>query len=235
MIGIEQLILEKKPHPLITAIVFTLDEERNLPLVLPFIPDWVDEILMIDGNSTDNTINVARELCPRICILFQKGRGKGDAMKFGFEQAQGDIIVTLDADGATDPRDMSRFVDPLLNGYDFVKGTRLLENSDWQGRWHRWFVNKCFVILTNLLYGSQFSDLCSGYNAFWRNKILSLKFSDNGYENEPLLYIRSMKAGLKISETSFKDHGRFHGMSKELALRQGWITLKTIIRERVIN
>lgn len=225
----------KKKDPKITAIVFTLDEEQNLPYVLPKIPSWVDEVLMIDGNSTDNTVRVAKELYPNIRILFQPGRGKGDAMKFGFEMATGDIIVTLDADGATDPQEMQNFIEPLINGYDFVKGTRLLEKSDWHGRWHRWFVNKIFVIMTNTLYGTKFTDLCAGYNAFWKEPVLKINFTENGYENEPLLYLRSLKAGLKITEVSFRDNGRYHGLTKEMALRQGWIALKTIIRERFVN
>lgn len=222
----------KVKNPKISALVFTLDEEQNLQYVLPKIPDWVDEVLMIDGYSTDDTVKVAKELYPEIHILFQPGKGKGDAMKYGFQMATGDIIVTLDADGATNPEEMMKFVEPLKNGYDFVKGTRLIENSNWNGRWHRWFVNKIFVVMTNVLYGTKFTDLCSGYNSFWKEPVLKIKFSDNGYENEPLLYLRCLKAGLKITEVSFCDNGRYHGMTKEVALRQGWIALKTIIRER---
>jgi len=216
----------------ITALIFTLNEEQNLPSILPNIPDWVDEILLVDGHSTDNTVEVAKTLCPRIRVIYQPGKGKGDAMKHGFEHATGEILVTLDADGATDPLEMEKFVLPLLNGYDFAKGTRLLVRSEWAGRWHRYLANKAFVILTNLIYGSKFTDLCAGYNAFWKSAIMKVPFSDNGFENEPLMYIRSVKVGLKITEVSFRDNGRFFGSSKEDSMRQGWIALKTIFREK---
>jgi glycosyltransferase involved in cell wall biosynthesis len=216
----------------ITALVFTLNEEQNLPYILPDIPDWIDEILLIDGHSTDNTVQVAKELCPRIRIAYQPGRGKGDAMKFGFKQAKGDILITLDADGATDPKEIEKFVEPLLKGYDFAKGTRLLVRSEWGGRWHRFVANKSFVYLTNLLYGSEFTDLCAGYNAFWKTAIEKIQFSDNGYENEPLMYIRATKAGLKIIEVPFRDNGRFYGYTKEPAIRAGWTTIKTIFKEK---
>ncbi len=87
----------------ITALVCTLNEAENLCHVLPNIPAWVDEVLLVDGHSTDNTVEVAKKLCPDIHILYQPGKGKGDALKHGIKHAKGDIIVTLDADGATDP------------------------------------------------------------------------------------------------------------------------------------
>jgi len=225
-------IIKMKKKTTITALVFTLNEADNLPYILPDIPDWVDEILLIDGHSTDNTVKIAKELCPRIRIEYQPGKGKGDAMKYGFKEAKGEILVTLDADGATDPKEMERFILPLLEGYDFAKGTRLKVRSEWRGRWHRYLANKSFVVITNLLYGSNFSDLCAGYNAFWKRSIERLQFSENGYENEPLMYIRAIKAGLKITEVSFRDNGRFFGSTKEDSLRQGWLTIKTIFREK---
>jgi glycosyltransferase involved in cell wall biosynthesis len=73
---------------------------------------------LIDGHSTDNTITLVKDIRPKIRVLCQSGKGKGDAIKFGVSQATGDIIITLDADGQTDPEDIRRFITPLLNGYD---------------------------------------------------------------------------------------------------------------------
>ena len=103
----------------ITALICTLNEVESLPRVLPRIPNWVDEVLLVDGHSTDNTVALARELRPDVRVVTQPGRGKGDALKYGVRKARGDIVVTLDADGETDPEDMLRFVEPLLNEYDF--------------------------------------------------------------------------------------------------------------------
>ena len=86
----------QKPEncPKVTALICTLNEENNLPHVLPKIPDWVDEVLLVDGHSADATVAVARKLCPAINILYQPGRGKGDALKYGIGNATGDSAVT---------------------------------------------------------------------------------------------------------------------------------------------
>lgn len=112
--------------PTVTALICTLNEEQNLPYTLPKIPDWVDEVLLVDGHSTDSTVEVARRLRAGVRVIYQQGKGKGDALKCGVEHARGDIIVTLDADGTTDPEEIPKFIEPLLNGYDFAKGSRFL-------------------------------------------------------------------------------------------------------------
>ena len=98
-------------RPTITLIILALNEERNLPHVLPRIPPIVDEVLLVDGHSTDNTIALAKELCPRIRIVFQGGKGKGDAIRCGIKSATGDIAVTLDADGSMTPEEIERYAD----------------------------------------------------------------------------------------------------------------------------
>ena len=94
----------EKVQPTITVLICTRNEAENLPYVLPNIPDIVDEILIVDADSSDETVKVAKELCPSIRVIFQPGKGKGDALKYGFELAKGDIIIALDADGSMDPR-----------------------------------------------------------------------------------------------------------------------------------
>src|SRR5574339_980386 len=64
----------------ISVVIPTLNEEKNLRHILPNIKRWADEVLVVDGHSKDNTVNVARELCPDVRIIMQKGRGKGDAL-----------------------------------------------------------------------------------------------------------------------------------------------------------
>ena len=105
--------LVRRSMATITALICALNEEKRLPSVLPRIPDCVDEVILVDGHSTDRTVEVARELCPGIRILYQPGRGKGDALRHGIEHARGDIIVTMDADGSTDPEEVPRFIEPF--------------------------------------------------------------------------------------------------------------------------
>src|SRR5438477_4368808 len=84
----------------VSVVIPAINEATNLPYVLPRIPTWVSEVLLVDGRSTDGTVEVARKLLPDIRIVTQRGRGKGDALRCGFEAAAGDIIVMLDADGS---------------------------------------------------------------------------------------------------------------------------------------
>ncbi len=199
--------------------------------MLPKIPEWVDEIILVDGHSTDNTVEVAKKLRPDIKVLYQPGKGKGDALKCGFKHASGDIIVTLDADGATPPEEMPKFIEPLLNGYDFAKGSRFLEGSPKMPR-HRKFGNWVLTTVSNILFGTKYTDVCSGYNAFWKKAIERIRLSSNGFEMEQEMNVRIKKASLKVVEVPSQDKGRVGGGSKVSDLKQGLIDLVTIIRER---
>src|SRR5687767_9116556 len=100
----------------ISVVIPTLNEEKNLVHVLPKIQDWIDEVILVDGHSSDQTIKVARELYPNIRVVMQEGRGKGAALRTGFAACTGDIIVMLDADGSTDPAEIPLFIGALFAG-----------------------------------------------------------------------------------------------------------------------
>jgi len=222
-----------KSAPKITVLICTLNEDENLSYILPKIPRWVGEVLLVDGHSTDSTVEVAKKLRPDIHMLYQPGKGKGDALKCGIKHASGDIIVTLDADGATDPEDMLKFVEPLLNGYDFAKGSRPLHRPPHNKPWHRILGNWIITIAFDLMFFAKYTDLCSGYNAFWKRAIEQVDLeSPDGFENEPLANCRVRKKKLRVIEVSHSDGGRFKGEVKESSWRQGSKAIKTIIRER---
>jgi glycosyltransferase involved in cell wall biosynthesis len=216
----------------ITALVCTLNEEESLPHMLLRIPDWVDEVLLVDGHSTDDTVTVAKGLRSDVRVVHQPGRGKGDALRHGIEQASGDIIVTLDADGTTDPDDMPCFVEPLLRGYDFVKGSRFALSRPLGKPRHRIFGNWVIVTTHNILYRTSYTDLCSGYNAFWKQAIARVDLSGWTDQEEPLLNARVRKAGLKVIEVGHHDKGRTGGETKQPSWRQGSGAIRTVIRER---
>ncbi len=223
-------------EPKITVLICTLNEEENLSQLLSRIPEWVDEVLLVDGHSTDNTVQVARQLRPDIQVLYQPEEGKGDALKYGFKQASGDIIVTLDADGATDPDEMSKFVQPLLDGYDFAKGSRFKLEFPRNKPRYRIFGNWLITITFDVLFYRNYTDMCSGYSAFWREAIerVDLSSPDN-FEDEPLINVKVRKAGLKVIEVGHIDGGRLGGATKAPGWRQGFKAIKTILRERFIG
>ncbi len=221
------------PKVRITALICTLNEEKSLPHVLPKIPEWVDEVLLVDGHSSDNTIEIAKRLRPDIRILYQPARGKGDALRYGFKHASGDIIVALDADGTTNPEEMSKFIEPLLNGYDFAKGSRFALGLPRNKPWYRILGNWIITMTFNILFGKRYSDLCSGYNAFWKKEMERVNlWSPDGFEDEPFINSRVTKAGLKVIEVGHLDEGRLGGSSKAPSWRQGFKAIKTIVRER---
>ncbi len=219
----------------VSAVVPTLNEASNLPYVLPFLGSGiVDEVVLVDGHSTDGTIEVARELLPDITVVTQSGRGKGDALRCGFEAASGDIIVALDADGSTDPREIPLFVGALLSGADYVKGSRFLQGGGTSDMpWVRRQGNWCLTTLVRLLFQCSYTDLCYGYNAFWRWTLPYLALDADGFEIETLMNIRALRAGLKVMEVTSFEAERINGEGRLKAIPDGVRVLRTILRERL--
>ncbi|CAM3528772.1 glycosyltransferase family 2 protein [Deinococcus frigens] len=223
-------------RPTTTVVVPAMNEARNLPHVLPLIPAWVDEVILVDGNSKDNTVDVARALLPHIRIVKQSGRGKGNALREGFAAATGDIIVMIDADGSTDPGEIGNFVRHLRSGADFVKGSRFLQGAGSSDISRiRNGGNACITMAVRILFGGRYSDLCYGYNAFWRSVLPKLDLDCNGFEIETLMGIRALKARLKIVEIHSFEHERIHGTSNLHAVRDGWRIFRLILRERFMK
>ena len=220
-------------RPTISAVIPALNEQDNLPHVLPRIPKAVDEVILVDGNSTDRTVEVARELLPDIKVVVQDGRGKGAALRSGFSAATGDIIVMLDADGSTSPEEIPMFVHALMAGADFAKGSRFLHGAGTSDMpFHRRAGNYTFVRMVRRLYGGQYTDLCYGYNAFWRRVLPNLDLDGDGFEIETMMNIRALRSGMRIVEVpSFEDR-RVMGVGRLRTVPDGWRVLRTIWSER---
>jgi len=217
--------------PRVTVLICALNEAATISFVLAKVPPWVHEVLLVDGHSTDNTVDIARQVRPDIHVAYQSGRGKGEALRCGVQKASGDIIVTLDADGQTDPEEMPNFIEPLLTGYDWVKGSRLTRGRPAGMPWHRWFGNKVLAITSNILHGTKYTDICSGYNAFWKRAFQRLGLSYDSFQMEQQMLVKIKKMGLKVAEVACYDTGRIDGVSKISPIRQGFIDWFTIIKE----
>ncbi len=219
--------------PRVSVIVPVMNEARNLPGVFGTIPAWVDEVVLVDGRSSDDTIAVARELRPDVRVVLQGGVGKGDALVAGFAAASGEIVVAIDGDGSTDGAEIVRFVSALMAGADFAKGSRFgsAGNSDDITAVRR-FGNKVLNVLVNRLFGTSFTDLCYGYNAFWARHLAAMALDSPGFEVETLMSIRAAEAGLRIYEVPSHERLRQHGVSNLSAVRDGWRILRLIITEK---
>ena len=222
--------------PRVSFIVPTLNEAKNLPWLLPRIPSWAHEVVVVDGRSTDDTVEVARRLRPDVKVVMERRRGKGAALQAGFNAATGDIIVMIDADGSMVPEEAIVFVGALMAGADLVKGSRFLQGAGTDDMsLFRMLGNWGQTQIVRVLYGGGFSDLCYGYMAFWRKHVATLDCDCDGFEIETLINVRALKNHLNIVEIPSFEASRISGESNLHAIRDGWRVLKTILRERVLS
>jgi glycosyltransferase involved in cell wall biosynthesis len=233
--------------PKVSVVIPTLNEARNLPHVFAKLPGGLHEVIVVDGHSVDDTIATARELRPDVRIVRQNRRGKGNALACGFAAATGDIIAMVDADGSADPAEIPQFVQALVDGADFAKGTRFADGGGSCDITRlRRLGNRMLSGLVNTLCRTKYSDLCYGYNAFWRHYVPvfgldvetdvpvdgGTKLWGDGFEVETLINIRIAQADLKVKEVPSYEHSRIHGVSNLNAGRDGWRVLRTIVAER---
>ncbi len=189
----------------VSVVIPAMNEAENLPYVLPRIPAWVHEVILVDGNSTDRTVAVARELW-----------------------------AMLDADGSTDPAEIPIFVGALLAGADFVKGSRFLQGGGTSDMpLHRKLGNWGFAMGVRVLFGGIYSDLCYGYNAFWRRVLPHMELYGDGFEIETIMNVQALRSGLKVVEVPSFEAERVHGEGRLRTIPDGWRVLKTIVRERL--
>jgi glycosyltransferase involved in cell wall biosynthesis len=220
-------------YPRVSVIIPTRNEALNIGHVLATLPPDVFEVLIVDGDSDDGTVDVARALRPDVRVIRQRGKGKGDALATGLAECSGDVVVTLDADGSADGAEIPRFVDALVAGADYAKGSRFIPGGGSSDLTRlRALGNRLLCALVNAFYGTRYSDLCYGYNAAWTSELRRLDLDCPGFEIETVMNIRSAKLKLRIAEVPSFEAPRLHGESNLHTFRDGWRVLCAIARER---
>ena len=235
-----------EPWPRVSVVIPALNEARNLPHVFERMPRGTYEVILVDGNSTDDTVAVAQREWPGVRVITQTRRGKGNALACGFAAATGDIIAAVDADGSADPGEIPAYVEALLKGFDFAKGTRSGKGGGSADLTHlRRLGNLALSAVFNLCYRTHYSDLCYGYNVFWRRHlpILDLDTTSaathrnggrlwgDGFEIETLIHVRVAKSHLTVTEVPSFEHSRIHGESNLSTFGDGFRVLRTIFSE----
>lgn len=218
----------------LSVVVPAKNEARNIGWVLERIPRDVDEVVLVDGRSTDRTIEVARAIRPDIVVVRDDEPGKGAALRAGFAAATGDFVVMLDADGSMDPGEIEGFVALLESGHDLVKGSRFAPGGGTADMSIlRSAGNRVLLTLANFLFGVSQTDLCYGYAAFRRDRVLALELDAVGFEIETQLFLRATRQGLAVAEFPSFEAPRRSGTSNLNTFRDGWRVLTTIVAERL--
>jgi glycosyltransferase involved in cell wall biosynthesis len=215
-----------------SVVIPTLNEALNIEPVLRQLSRF-DDIVLVDGMSTDGTVELARSVRPDVRVLQRPPRGKGDALRAGFAAATGDVIVIMDADGSMDPGEVEVFMAMMAVGFDLVKGSRMACG----GGSHdlttiRLLGNAALCKLANTLFHTQWTDLCYGYLAFRRNCLPRMALTADGFEIESQILGHAAVAGMRIAEVPSVELPRLAGESHLNARRDGTRILKTMLAAR---
>ena len=241
--------MQRSGKPRVTVVVPTRNEARNLEVVLPAIAavrPAVHEIIVVDGHSIDDSVETAQRVLPWVRAITQTRKGKGNAMACGFAAATGDVIVMFDADGSADPAEIPAFVAALVAGADFAKGSRFAPGGGSDDiTLLRRTGNAGLNGVANALFGTSYTDLCYGYNAFWADLLPLLDLPDpttpappdgmlwgDGFEIETVLNCRIAAAGLRITEVPSVERQRIFGRTNLRTFTDGTRVLRTLAAER---
>ncbi len=196
----------------VSVVVPTLNEAANVGWALSRLPAGIDEVVLVDGRSTDGTVEAALRVRPDIKVVLETRPGKGAALRAGFAAANGDYVVMIDADGSMHPEEIALYVAYLEAGYDFVKGSRFMLSG---GSADMTQVRRTghWPLLAFVKWGFRvrFTDLCYGFCGFRRSCLPALRLSADGFEIESELILRAVRARLRIAEVPTWELPRLSG------------------------
>jgi glycosyltransferase involved in cell wall biosynthesis len=233
--GLDDAVRGNRPGPAATVsvVIPARNEAANIGWVLRRLPACVDEVVLVDGRSTDGTIEIAREIRPDIVVVTDSARGKGAALRLGFATASKDWVVMIDADGSMDPLEIEALVTALATGHDVARGSRFAHGGGTADiTWLRRLGNAALLATANVLFGTYNTDLCYGFAAFRREAVERLELDADGFEIEAQFYLRAARSGLRSCEVPSFEAPRRSGVSSLNTFRDGWRVLRTILRER---
>ena len=228
-------------HPRVSVVVPAKGEAANIREILPYLSSFF-EVVVVVSEGDHESARAAVEALPSARVAYQTRKGKGNALVCGFEEANGDVIVTFDIDGSADPHEIPRFVEALTRGADLAKGSRFAAGGGSQDiTQFRALGNRGLNLLASAMTGTRFSDLCYGFNAFWADQLPVLCLPDtdaegpqtgDGFEIETMIIGRFAFAKASIIEVPSYEYDRYYGETNLNAIRDGFRVLWTILRDR---
>jgi glycosyltransferase involved in cell wall biosynthesis len=228
--------VEKEVRSTVSLIIPAKNEARNLAAVLTHLPNCVDEVILVDGRSSDVTRLMAQTCRPDIRIIGEPEPGKGHALRAGFDAASCDVIIAMDADGSMLPEEIPQLVWFLDHGYDFVKGSRFVGGGgSLDITTVRKLGNRFLLLLANIWFDARLTDLCYGFFGFRRQYLSHLGLCSAGFEIETELTVRAVISGLRIAEVPSLELPRRSGRSNLRSFHDGIRVLRTLLEERAVQ
>jgi glycosyltransferase involved in cell wall biosynthesis len=230
----------------ISIIIPARNEADNIYKILSEIELDVYEIIVIDGNSTDETVLNASKHPKKPIVVTQNSKGKGAALSLGFKISAGDVVIAVDADGSNDPRELQNFVNQIKSGADLVKGSRNLFGGGSEDLTQfRNFGNFFLTAIANIVFKTKWTDLAYGYFAIRKDLLNKMKISEydskssfwlsygQGFEIESLICCRAARVGAKIIEIPSFERNRWSGSSNLKSIPDGLRALFAILYEKI--
>lgn len=225
-------------HSVISVVIPAYNEEKSIGEVLSKTISVMEsmkvpyEIIVVDDGSTDKTRQIASKY--KVTVL-SNGRniGKGYALRKGFRQAKGRIIVTLDSDGSHDPREIPKLIEPLYNGIDIVAGSRFLGTNGKNSTTKLNVMgNKIINAIIMTLTGKYVTDSQTGFRAFKKEVLKKLNLTSERYEIETEFTVKGLKNGFKYLEIPVNCTKRKHHCSKLRLIVDSVKILKAILKSK---
>lgn len=219
----------------VSLLIFTWEEIDGMKVIMPQIKkEWYDQLIIVDGGSTDGTIEYARK--HGYYLFVQKGRGAGGAFIEAMEKVTGDIVIPFSPDGNSDPERIPYLVEKIKEGYDIVVCSRYLEwAKSYDDDIVTAFGNRVFTGLVNIMFRSRLTDLLVMYRAFKKDIIKELGINTKNVAWGTQLMLMAIKRNLRIGEIPGDEPPRIGGKRKMNPVKNGLQEFSMIMREYFVK
>lgn len=209
----------------ISIVIPAKNEAASIGGIIDACKPYGDEVIVIDGHSTDNTGTVASE--HGVTVYLDNRKGKGDAIRVAAQKVTGDIVVFVDADGSHLPADIPRLVAPIMEGKaDHVTGSRMLGGSDElhgdMGKFIRLVGSDIITLGINYRFGVRLTDSQNGFRAIKTSVLRQLDLKENITSIEQEMIMKTLKKGFRVAEVSAHEYARQAGESKIKVWKVAW-------------
>ena len=227
---------------ILSIIIPVYNEEKTIENILEILENTdfcgLDKnFIIVDDCSTDATRDILKKYEDKYTVVYkEKNGGKGSAVYAGFQNAKGDIVIIQDADLEYNPSDYAPLLKLIVDGEaDVAYGSRFLGTPFKDFMFLSYVANKFLTFLTNLLYGTKFTDMETCYKAMKREFVQDMKINSRKFDLEPEITAKLVKKGAKIKELPIKYNARSYEDGKKITYKDGLMAIKALFYYRFFN